>query len=69
MSKPFKIYQTSLITFSFWERLKILLGRRTIVNGTIYVNKEVIISKATVTAEVLPFMKPKRVVLSDTPKK
>jgi hypothetical protein len=57
---PFTIHQTHTIHFSFWDRVKILFGKKTTVWGTIEVDKEVNVLKGTSHTGVENFIEKKQ---------
>lgn len=54
--KPFTIYQTHEINFCFWERIKILFGKKVKVHSTIEIDREAKIIKGTGETVVYPFI-------------
>lgn len=63
-SAPFHIHQDHHIEFDFWDKIKILFGRKVICFGRLEVDKQVVILKGTGETIVEPFIKSKGVAMS-----
>lgn len=63
----FKIYTSTKTRFGFWDRIRILFGKRFHTRTTIYVDKEVSIVKPSLTDAYVSKFFPKKIQLESKP--